>query len=234
MSSDSRTRILEAAIQVFAQKGPHGARMEDIGAEAKINKAMVYYYYSNKENLFQQAINLIINKTYSEIIEGMRETTERTDDPVQVLVRFVRVHFSAFSRRKEWTQLLLEALSNKPEYLRSAFRNAFESENFKETEVIEQAYRKGVDQGIFRDIDFRQVFISIIGMNVVFFLARPIAEVLLDLEIKDKKSFLLDREDSIVDMLLRGVLKRDDPAEETGEGYAALSPVLKKFGRNAG
>ncbi len=194
--------------------------MEDIGEEAKINKAMIYYYYSNKENLFQQAINMIINRIYSEIIESMREGTERTDDPVQVLVGFVRVHFSAFSRSREWTQLLLEALSNKPEYVRLAFLNAFESENIKENEVVEQAFRKGGEQGIFRDIDFSQVFISIIGMNIVFFLARPIAELLLDRELEDKKSFLINRENSIVDLLLRGVLTRGGPAREAGKEHA--------------
>ena len=74
----------------------------------------------------------------------------------------------------------MDVLNNRPEYLREAFMTAFETENIREHELIEQSFRWGVEQGIFRDIDFRQIFISIIGMNIIYFLARPIAEFILD------------------------------------------------------
>jgi TetR/AcrR family transcriptional regulator len=209
---ESKIRILNAAIRIFAKKGFHGARMEDIGAKAKINKAMVYYYYSNKKNLFQEALNMIVRRIYSEIILGMRDTDTQAEHPVRILEKFVRLHFSAFSKSKEWSKLFVEVLNNHPEYLRTAFLNAFETEKIREHEVIEQTYQRGVAQGIFRDIDFKQVFISIIGMNIIYFLAQPIAEVVLELDIQNEKAFIKTREDSIIDLLLHGVLKEDPSA----------------------
>ncbi|BBO86054.1 TetR/AcrR family transcriptional regulator [Desulfosarcina ovata] len=210
---ESKTRILNAAVHIFAKKGFHGARMEDIGTKAKINKAMVYYYYSNKENLFQEALNMIVRRIYSEIISGIRDSDTQKEDPTQILVKFVRLHFSAFSKSKEWSKLFMEVLNNHPEYLRAAFLNAFETEKISEHELIEQTYQKGVAQGIFRNIDFKQVFISILGMNVVYFLAHPIAEFILDLSIQDEKAFLKTREDSIVDLLLHGILKENQSTD---------------------
>lgn len=209
---DSKTRILHAAISVFAEKGPHGARMEDIGAAAEINKAMVYYYYSSKENLFQEAVNLVISRIYSEIVTGMKETAAETRDPVLMLERFVRLHFAAYSKSREWSTLLMDVLKNRPEYLRTAFLNAFNKENIQMNSMIEEAFRRGVEQGLFRDIDFKQVFISIIGMNVIYFWAYPIAEIILNLEIGDEKDLLEAREDCIVDLLLRGLLKNREPS----------------------
>lgn len=46
-------RILEAAKKVFIKQGMAGARMQDIADEAGINKALLHYYFRNKEKLFE-------------------------------------------------------------------------------------------------------------------------------------------------------------------------------------
>lgn len=202
----SKQRILFGALDVFAEKGFHGARVEEIGAKSEINKAMVYYYYSNKENLYQEVINMTVKLIYSEIIKTMQEHHKQMKSPVDVLIKFVDLHYSAFSKNQKRSRLFMDVLNNRPEYLPTAFVNAFENENIREHELIEQSFQEGVNQGIFRDIDFKQLFISIIGMNLIYFLAQPIAEFILDLDIEDEKPFLKNRKESIIDLLLRGVL----------------------------
>ena len=44
-------KILLAAKKVFISKGMAGARMQDIADEAGINKALLHYYFKNKEQL---------------------------------------------------------------------------------------------------------------------------------------------------------------------------------------
>lgn len=46
-------RILAAAKKVFTTKGMAGARMQDIADEAGINKAMLHYYFRDKDKLFE-------------------------------------------------------------------------------------------------------------------------------------------------------------------------------------
>ena len=46
-------KILAAARKVFISKGLAGARMQDIADEAGINKALLHYYFRNKEKLFE-------------------------------------------------------------------------------------------------------------------------------------------------------------------------------------
>src|SRR6476646_4078897 len=55
LSKDISTeeKILEAARKVFIRKGMTGARMQDIADRAGINKAMLHYYFRNKEKLFE-------------------------------------------------------------------------------------------------------------------------------------------------------------------------------------
>jgi AcrR family transcriptional regulator len=202
---DSKTKILESSINVFAKKGMHGARMEDIGKVADINKAMVYYYYSSKENLFQEALNMIVKRIYTRIISGLRDVHERTDDPVEIIEEFARLHFQEYSRNRDWTRLLLDVLSDDPAKIETAFKNAFSNGEIHEHDIIEESFKQGVRKDIFRDVDFIQVFISIVGMNLIYFLARPIAETILNNQIQNEEQFLHDRENSIIDLLLNGI-----------------------------
>lgn len=50
---DASEKILAAARRVFLVKGMAGARMQDIADEAGINKALLHYYFSSKEKLFE-------------------------------------------------------------------------------------------------------------------------------------------------------------------------------------
>ena len=203
---DSQTKILEAAITLFAQKGLHGTRMEDIGKSAQINKAMVYYYYSSKENMFQEALNMIVKRIYSRITSGVREAKTQNCSPKEMVVLFTRLHFEQFSIEKRYTQLFMDVLSYNPRLMQNAFINAFEEQEIREHELIKQSFEDGVKQGIFRDVDFMQIFISIIGMNLIYFLARPIAETLLNFDVQNESEFLKKREESIIDLLLHGIM----------------------------
>lgn len=46
-------KILAAAKKIFTTKGMAGARMQDIADEAGINKAMLHYYFRDKDKLFE-------------------------------------------------------------------------------------------------------------------------------------------------------------------------------------
>jgi len=49
-------QILDAALEVFAECGLSGARLEDIGRRAGVSKATIYVYFPNKEALFREVI----------------------------------------------------------------------------------------------------------------------------------------------------------------------------------
>jgi len=61
--SDSEVKIIEAAKQVFLEKGLENAKMRDIADTAGISRTALNYYYRTKENLFYKIIE--------EILEGI-------------------------------------------------------------------------------------------------------------------------------------------------------------------
>jgi len=51
-SAETRQRILDAALREFSASGFAGARMDRIATAASVNKALIYYYFDSKENLY--------------------------------------------------------------------------------------------------------------------------------------------------------------------------------------
>jgi AcrR family transcriptional regulator len=55
-----REDILRAARAVFAKKGYHGAKIEDIAAAAKVAKGTFYLYFPDKRSVFEELLNRIV------------------------------------------------------------------------------------------------------------------------------------------------------------------------------
>jgi AcrR family transcriptional regulator len=68
-SAPSRDRILNAAESVFSKKGFDGARVDEIAAAAGLNKALIYYYFKDKQDLLLE----IVNRLIKEIVALKRE-----------------------------------------------------------------------------------------------------------------------------------------------------------------
>lgn len=56
--------ILDAAKLIFMEKGLYGARMQDIANQAGINKALLHYYFRNKERLFDEVFSGALSRYF--------------------------------------------------------------------------------------------------------------------------------------------------------------------------
>jgi TetR/AcrR family transcriptional regulator len=70
LEKGTELKILEAAKQEFIEKGFDGARMQKIAERAGINKALLHYYFRNKENLFKG----IFSEAFKEFIPKIMAT----------------------------------------------------------------------------------------------------------------------------------------------------------------
>ena len=61
-SEERRDQILEAAIQAFAEKGLHEARMEDIASRAGLSKPALYLYFRNKDAIIGSLLRFFFDR----------------------------------------------------------------------------------------------------------------------------------------------------------------------------
>ena len=212
--ADSRQRIIGAATEVFAQKGKHGARMEEIAAKAEVNKAMVYYYYSTKDSLFRAILVTILRRVYDRVFDILDSEGRDDANPAEKVAGLVNAHFIAFSEDVRFAKILLNALANEPGDLKAALRiirDQDETPKPRLPEALLSAVEEGILKREFRELDASQVLISVIGMSLIYFIDKPIAETLLNQKVESDETFLRGRGKGIIDLVLHGVMGGPNP-----------------------
>ena len=66
--AETKEKILEAAREVFAEKGFRNANIDEIGKRAKVDRASVYYYIGDKQEVYSEVIARSLNKTVEKLI----------------------------------------------------------------------------------------------------------------------------------------------------------------------
>lgn len=140
------TEILEAALDVFTERGLAGARVEDIATRAGVSKGTVYLYFSGKEELFREAIRDKVART----LEGLASAAP-AGPPVERLHRFIDAYW-AHLRRPHFAslyRLIMAELHQFPELTRFYA----EEVSGRTIGLLAELIGEGVARGSFRPMD---------------------------------------------------------------------------------
>ena len=104
-SERSRQDILQAAERQFAEKGFYGARVDEIAADAAINKRMIYEYFGSKELLYKQVLFQVYRR-----LETAEMLTVRTAEHNGRLRKYYHLTPQGLARieqfKTEWEQIV--------------------------------------------------------------------------------------------------------------------------------
>lgn len=213
---DSRERILKAAITVFSEKGRFGARMEEIAAKAEINKAMLYYYYSTRENLYRETVQYVMTGNLLRIFTKIAPLLANNTDPVEALKGIVAIYFEVFSAEKKFTKLLLELVATNPEELQDAVKAIKAKLQLNIPSNFLMFLEDAMQKQIFRRIDPIHFLLNVLSMTMFYFFGAPVIKAMLDLHIEDEQQFLRERQAAIIDLILHGVINNTNTGQIQG------------------
>ena len=183
--TNTEEKIMEAAKIVFMKYGLYGARMQDIADTAGINKALLHYYYRNKEKLFDQVFDNALSKYFDQmdiILDESLSIRERLLIYVERIIDFLAEY-------PQMSMFIIKEISINPilfsEKVQKIKKNKTKHQPI--LSVLEEAKKRGE----IPDIDSVLFFMHLHSLCAYPFLASPIFKVIQEkskLNWKDPKN----------------------------------------------
>lgn len=203
---DTELLILEAATAVFLENGYDGAKTQEIAQRAGINKALLHYYFRDKETLYNEVAKKVIGSFFQTIFQRILFEATFKD----FLKNFINIYLNTISSRLEITRFFVWEIERNASTIKEIFDTQFAQHNIEIPVVT--IIRKAIEKGEIKPVDPYQLMISIVSVCIFPFLAKSIIAVVApSINVLDS-SFIHEREKFIYDLLWNGV-KMDEKEE---------------------
>jgi AcrR family transcriptional regulator len=177
--NDKQIQILEVAETLFAEKGFDGTSIRDISKVAKINVAMVSYYFGSKEKLLE---SLVLFKT-SGLKEQLVNLIEENLEPIEKINKLITLYINRLNCNKGIYRILHFELASKKRVLELESFSEIKKANLKSLEIIIQ---EGQAKGVFRkDVIIPLLTPTILGTFFHFQMNKPFFEDILNLKTEE-------------------------------------------------
>ncbi len=191
--------ILDAARKVFIKNGFDGATMQMIADEAGINKALLHYYYRNKDRLFEA----VFMEAFNKMAPRIQQILFSGDPFLEKIGQFVDNYISTLQNVPEIPIFILNELKRNPERVVVLVRNSgIEPQRF--VNLIEKEVKKGT----IRPVDPYQLLVNMLAMCIFPFAARPIIEgFIFKQDVEAYNSFIEKRKTEVTQFIINSIKK---------------------------
>lgn len=105
-NAEQRDILLKAAIKIFAERGLDGTTIRAVAAEAKVNSALIYYYFENKQTLFEESVKYILRGFFERLSENLRPFKSGRER-LEYLVNCIFEYYCEFPERMHLMSVMI-------------------------------------------------------------------------------------------------------------------------------
>jgi|GEM_PF-952166 TetR/AcrR family transcriptional regulator len=199
----TKERILKAAIEEFIKCGFDGARTQAIADRAKVNKAMLHYYYANKENMYEQAINTVANAIIDKLGKIPAEQPQIEDRIGSVMDAYIEI----FTDYADYFKIVIYEAMRGGKVLKKVLLSKNILNNSSIRSFIKY-FDNQVSAGKVRKVDKVQLFMSIVTQMLPVFIAGQILNEIVDVFGVKKviaEKFIKGRKKFVLDLIMNGI-----------------------------
>jgi TetR/AcrR family transcriptional regulator len=198
----SRYAILQAALVEFAQEGLAGARMDRIAVSAGVNKALLYYYFHDKERLYGE----VLDRFFAPLRQRVMSVCDQPGSAGERFLSYARTHFDSIAESPYYAHIfmgeLMSASRGGSVHLDRIIENYVLAIGARVLALVQE----GVDSGEFRPVDAAQFVPSAIGSIVHYFLTAPLRRKFLHEDTSTEQA-IQDRRVAVLDFIAAALFK---------------------------
>ena len=197
-SEGTEGKIIDAAHNVFLDKGFDGTRMREIADMANINKGLLHYYFKSKDKLFAAVFGIAFQK-----IVGKINVVLESDQPLfQKIEAFVHTYITAVSQNPRLPRFVINELNRHPQLF-------IERVNLMQNRPHVNSFIRQVESevaaGTIRPINPKHLFMHMISASVFPFIGKPLFQAILDIEEKEYIRLIEERKKEVTELIIRGI-----------------------------
>lgn len=187
-----REEIVAAASKLFQQYGWHKTTMEDIAKAAGKGKSTLYYYYTNKDEVFEAVVTKEINEVQAVVMQAVGQVKSAKEK----LMTYSAANFSELRKKVILFRMVSGELRENINKATFNLRSRFDS---NEVEFLKGILLFGINSGEFNSI--REEDVDLLAHTFV----SAFRGIEVDLFIENKLAGLEERIDMATGILIRGL-----------------------------
>lgn len=191
----SRIAILNAAATEFAAEGLSGARMDAIARSARVNKALLYYYFHDKDALY----GAVLDHFFQPLFQRLTQVLDAPGPAGERVLGYARAHFDTIARTPHFARLFQSEMTSAGRGL-SPHLARFVNEYSRPLALrLQKTLAEGIRQSEFRDVDVFQIIPSMVATIVFYFVTAPVLSQLRGVDalspeaLKARRAAVLDQ-----------------------------------------
>ncbi len=169
----TRNAILDAAVLEFAREGLAGARTEAIARAAGVNKALLYYYFADKEALY----GAVLDRVFSGLRERILAVLDRDLPPGEKILAWAGTHFDYIASNAIFPRVVMQEMSRIRAGGSPHMRHLVESYFRPVSQRLIAVMQRGIETGEFRPVDPMHFVFSVVAMIVFYFSSSALIHV---------------------------------------------------------
>jgi AcrR family transcriptional regulator len=197
INSETEQKILRAAMQIFSIEGFKGARMQEIADKAGINKALLHYYYRNKETLYKASFDTLTFKIFTQV-----NLTLHKDAPLFTKIEnIVAAYIDLIVETPEVPQFILNGIiNNQDELIKNMQELPLDIKPFM------QQIQNEILKGNIKPIHPAELLINILSLSIFPFAARPVITNVVGKNIEfNFDEFIKSRKKTIPEFIINAI-----------------------------
>lgn len=191
---ESRAAILKAAVGEFAEHGIAGARTDAIARAAHVNKALLYYYFKDKDALYEA----VLDHVFSGLRARVMPVLESDLPPRQKMLAYLGAYFDYIAANPRFPRVV------QGEWVRSGAKGSAPMQRVARKyflpifEKLSAVLREGIQAGEFRAVNPMDFLPSVVAVIVFYFTTAPLMKALMKVDplseqrIRERRAFVLE------------------------------------------
>lgn len=203
MKKDVEKKIIDAARELFYEKGFTGTTVRDIATKAEVNLALLHYYFRTKDKIFE----IVFSEAFSLLFKRLNRALSSDVDVFEKIKLIISSYINTSAKYPQLASFIMHELSVNPNFVWGIISSYEGKQDINNNYDIFFEEIKGLGKkGIIKEVDPKILFIDIMSLSLFPFVANVfISNFLYSKKKTEFNRMIKDRTEHVYSLIVNSI-----------------------------